>query len=106
MHLYFRKRLRNFANVCDVKKHQQHFFLFATSLNFTERKPIKNKPMKTREAKALKPSEMGLHSKVRYVLTPDGATRPEQELCIIRYAAYLFICLSLCAQLSLQMNWS
>ena len=62
--------------------------------------------MKSKKAKEVKPSEMGLHSKVRYILTPDGTTRPEQQLCIIRYAAYLFICLSPCVRLSLQTSWS
>lgn len=38
--------------------------------------------MKRKEAKALKPSEMGLHSKVRYNVVPQGANRTAQERSI------------------------
>ena len=34
--------------------------------------------MKKRTTKALKPSEMGLHSRVRFVIQPQGNNRTEQ----------------------------
>ena len=50
--------------------------------------------MKKTTSKALKPSEMGLHSKVRYVILLKGKTHKEQEQEIIDFATgyydYLF----------------
>ena len=45
---------------------------------------------KKRTAKALKPSEMGLHSRVRFVIHPQGNNRTEQMKDIIGRAVYLF----------------
>ena len=42
--------------------------------------------MKRKETKALKPSEMGLHSTVRYTVVPQGANRTEQERSIVATA--------------------
>ena len=52
--------------------------------------------MKKKETKALKPSEMGLHSKARFVFATHGQNRAEQKLCVIEHATNLFICLNPC----------
>ena len=46
--------------------------------------------MEKSEVKALKPSEMGLHSRVRFVIHPQGNNRTEQMKDIIGRAVYLF----------------
>ena len=46
--------------------------------------------MKKRETKALKPSEMGLHSKVRCEITLKGKTSVEQADEIVRFTEELY----------------
>ena len=45
---------------------------------------------KKQAPKALKPSEMGLHSKVRYVIHLKSKTRKEQAMEIIEFATGLY----------------
>ena len=54
-------------------------FLFILKTKYDEKK---------RNAKAQKPSEMGLHSRVRYVIQPQGNNRTEQMRDIIDRAVY------------------
>lgn len=42
-----------------------------------------------KKVKALKPSEMGLHSTVRFTVKPEGENRSEQEQKIIDYVTSL-----------------
>lgn len=46
--------------------------------------------MRKTKQKAKKPSEMGLHSKARYVIYPQGSTRAEQAKDIIHQAVDLY----------------